>query len=216
LALVKKYYSNWEKGYTPPAIVPEPPQKAERTAEITFSGKTLPIINIAYRGDAFDPNNKDYVAALLLEDLAFGEISELHKKLVLQEQKVQMLRGSVPMNRDQPLFEVVSMVKKPEDIAHVRDEVYRALEEFKTQPVETGRLRDLKRRNKYSFLMALDTPGAVAGALARFVALTGDIVVIETLYRQMEAVTPEDLMRAAKKYFTPERRTVVVLKGGQS
>ena len=59
-------------------------------------------------------------------------------------------------------------------------------------------------------------PGAVAGALARFVALTGDIAVIETLYAQMEAVTPEDLMHAAKKYFTPERRTVVVLKGSQS
>ena len=39
---------------------------------------------------------------------------------------------------------------------------------------------------------------------------------IETLYAQMEAVTPEDIMRAAKKYFTPERRTVVVLKGSQS
>jgi zinc protease len=216
LALVRKYYSGWEKGYTPPVIVPEPPQKAERTAEITFAGKTLPIINIAYKGDAFDPNNKEYVAALLLEDLVFGDTSDLHKKLVLQEQKVQMLRGNVPMNRDQPLFEVTSMVKKLDDIPYVRDEVYRTLEEFKTKPVEAGRLRDLKRRNKYSFLMALDTPGAVAGALARFVALTGDIAVIETLYTQMEAVTPDDLMRAAKKYFTPERRTVVVLKGGQS
>ncbi len=216
VALARKYYSDWEKGYTPPVIKPEPEQKAERTAEITFPGKTLPIINVAYKGDAFDPNNKDYVAALLLEDLAFGATSELHKKLVLQEQKVQMLGGSVPMNRDQPLFEIYSMVKKPEDIAYVRDEIYRTLEEFKTKPVEPGRLRDLKRRNKYSFLMGLDTPGAVAGALARFVALTGDIAVIETLYAQMEAVTPDDVMRATRKYFTPERRTVVVLKGGQS
>ena len=56
----------------------------------------------------------------------------------------------------------------------------------------------------------------MAGALARFIALTGDIAVIESLYAQMEAVTPEDVMRAAKKYFTPERRTVVVLKGSQS
>jgi zinc protease len=215
MALAHKYYSNWEKGYTPPTIKAEPEQKAERTAEITFPGKTLPILNIAYKGDAFDPNNKDYVAALLLEDLAFGETSELHKKLVLQEQKVQMLGGNIPMNRDQPLFNIFSMVKKPEDIAYVRDEIYRTLEEFKTKPVEPGRLRDLKRRNKYSFLMALDTPGAVAGALARFVALTGDIAVIETLYAQMEAVTPEDVMRATKKYFTPERRTIVVLKGGQ-
>ena len=97
----------------------------------------------------------------------------------------------------------------------MRDEIYRALETFKTTPVDPGRLRDLKRRNKYSFIMGLDTPEAVAGALARFVALTGDIAIVEPLYAQMEAVTPEDLMRAAKKYFTPERRTVVVLKGAQ-
>ncbi len=216
IALVKKYYGGWEKGYMPPAIVPEPPQQAERTAEITYAGKTLPIINIAYKGDAFDPANRDYAAALLIEDLAFGPTSDLRKKLQLKEQKVQMLNGNVPMNRDQPLFEVLAMVKQPEDINYVRDEVYRTLEEFKTKPVAADRLRDLKRRNKYSFLMSLDTPGAVAGGLARFVALTGDIAVIETLYAQMEAVTPEDIMRAAKKYFTPERRTVVVLKGSPS
>ena len=125
---------------------------------------------------------------------------------------MQNLIGSVPMNRDQPLFEIVSMVKKPEDIGYVRDEIYRTLEEFKTTPVEASRLRDLKRRNKYSFLMTLDTPDAVAGRLARFVALTGDIAIIDTLYARMDAITPEDIMRAAKKYFTPERRTVVVLK----
>jgi len=215
VALVRKYYGGWEKGYTPPAIVPEPPQRAERTTEISYAGKTLPIINIAYKGDAFDPMNKDYAAALLLEDLAFGPTSDLRKKLQLKEQKVQMLNGNVPMNRDQPLFEITTMVKKAEDIGYVRDEVYRTLEDFKTKPVEATRLRDLKRRNKYGFLMSLDTPGAVAAGLARFVALTGDIAVIETLYAQMEAITPEDLMRAAKKYFTAERRTVVVLKGNQ-
>jgi predicted Zn-dependent peptidase len=32
----------------------------------------------------------------------------------------------------------------------------------------------------------------------------------------MESVTPQDIVNAAKKYFTPERRTVVVLKGAQS
>jgi zinc protease len=216
LALVRKYYGGWKRGYTAPQITPEPPQRAERTAEVTYPGRTLPIIDIAYKGDAFDPNNRDYVAALLLEDLAFGQTSDLRKKLVLQEQKVQMLEGSVPMNRDRPLFEAVSMVKKPEDIAYVRDEIYRTLETFKTQPVDPGRLRDLKRRNKYSFVMSLDAPDAVAARLARFVALTGDIAVVDALYAQMDTITPDDIMRAARKYFVPEQRTVVVLKGGES
>lgn len=216
LALIEKYYGGWQRGYTPPAIVPEPPQKAERTAEISYPGKTLPILDLGYKGDAFDPGNRDYVAALLLADLAFGETSDLRKKLLLKEQRIQNLASSVPMNRDQPLFEIVSMVKKPEDIDYVRDEIYRTLEDFKTKPVDSTRLQDLKRRNKYAFLMALDTPDAVAARLARFIALTGDIAVIDQLYAAMETITPDDIMRAAKKYFTPERRNLVVLKGAQS
>jgi zinc protease len=107
------------------------------------------------------------------------------------------------------------MVKKPEDIAYVRDQVYATLEEFKTKPVDARRLNDLKRRQKYSFLMGLDTPDHVAGGVARFVALTGGLEVINRLYGKFETVTPEDVMAAARKYFTPERRTVVVLKGAQ-
>ncbi len=216
LALIKKYYGPWARGFTPPAVTPEPPQTAERTAEISYPGKTLPILDVAYKGDACDPKNKDYVAALLLGELAFGETSELRKRLVLREQKVQMLGASIPQNRDQPLFQIYAMIKKPEDIASVRDDIYRTLEQFKTTPVDATRLRDLKRRNKYGFLMGLDTPGAVAAAMARFVSLTGDIAIVDQLYAATDDVTAEDIMRAAKKYFVPERRNVVVLKGGQS
>ncbi|MBL9201428.1 MAG: insulinase family protein [Opitutaceae bacterium] len=216
LTLIEKHYGGWTRGYVAPAVTPEPPQTAERTAEVSYPGKTLPILAIGYKGDAFDPANRDYVAALLLEDLAFGETSELRKRLLLREQRVQMLQADVPMNRDQPLFTVYAMIKQADDIAAIRDEIYATLEQFKSTPVDATRLRDLKRRNKYSFLMALETPDAVAGALARFISLTGDIAVIDRLYAAAEAVTAEDIMRAARKYFIPERRNVIVLKGGQS
>jgi predicted Zn-dependent peptidase len=45
--------------------------------------------------------------------------------------------------------------------------------------------------------------------------MTGGIDVIDPLYTYLDAVTPEEIMMAATKYFTPERRTVVVLKGAQ-
>lgn len=213
---IAKYYSGWKKGYVTPAVVPEPPQMAERTAEITYSGKTLPIIDIAYKGDAFDPLNKNYIAAVLLGDLAFGTNSELYKKLVIDEQKVQFLGSSIPTNRDAPLFEVYSMVKKLDDVNLVRDEVYRTLEQFKSKPVDVKKLNDLKKRNKYEFLMGLDTPDHVAGGLARTVAVTGGIEAVNQFYKQLETITADDIMKAAKNYFTPERRTVVVLKGAQS
>jgi zinc protease len=213
LGLIDKYYGAWEKGYQPPKIAPEPPQTAPRSAEITFPGRTLPILVASYKGDAFDPANRDYVAARLLGDLAFGPQSELYKKLVLRQQRVETLYCDVPMHRDQPLFQIAAKVKKLEDVDAVRDEIYQTLEAFKTKPVAGQTLDDVKRRERYAFVMEMDTPDKVAGELARFLAITGRIEAVEQLFAASEKVTPQEIMSACAKYFVPERRTVVVLKG---
>lgn len=63
------------------------------------------------------------------------------------------------------------------------------------------------------FLMNLDTPEKVAQRLAYIIAITGGIEAVDALYAEADKVTPDDIMRAAQKYFIPERRTVVTLKG---
>ncbi len=171
---------------------------------------------MAYKGDPLDPANRDFVAGQLIADLAFGPTSDLYKKLVSREQKVEFLTPSFPMNRDMPLFEIVAMVKKAEDIPYVRDQIYQTLEEFKTRPVDAAKLDAVKRHNKYAFLMGLDSPERVAEAMARFIALTGGLEVVDQLYTEMDQVTPQDILQATKKYFDAQRRTVAVLKGTQS
>jgi len=213
LGLVKKYYGPWQKGYVPPAVVQEPPQKGERTGEVSYGGRTLPILNLAYKGDAFDPANRRYLAAMIFADLAFGETSDLYGKLYIKEQRVQSLDASVPRNRDVPLFEITAMVKNVDDIAAVRAEIEATIAKFQQEPVDQKRLEDLKRRTKYGFLMSLDTPARVAGGLSRWVALTGGVDVVDEFYANLEKVTTEDVLNAARYYYTQDRRTVVVLKG---
>jgi zinc protease len=213
LALVRKYYGTWTKGYVTPDIAQEPAQKGERSGSVTYPGKTLPILDIAYKGDAFNPGNRTYVAAMLLGELAFGETSEIYKKLYITQQKVEFIGASIPVNRDMPLFEIYTRVKDEADLDSVRNEIYATLEKYQTTRVDARRLEDLKKRERYQFLMSLDTPDRVAGSLARFAAITGGIEIIDNLYAALEAVTPEDIQAAALRYFVPERRTVVVLKG---
>jgi predicted Zn-dependent peptidase len=55
--------------------------------------------------------------------------------------------------------------------------------------------------------------GIVAGHLARFVGVTGGIESIDALFAAEAAVTPEEIMHAAKKYLVADRRTTVLLKG---
>jgi zinc protease len=216
LALAARHYGPWKPGYQPSQIPAEPPQRAPRQGEVAYPGRTLPILSISYKADAFDPDNRLYVAADLLAELAFGPNSRLYNKLVLDEQKVQVLGAEAPMNRDPSLLGVTAMVKKESDLDYVRQEIYRTIDRFQTQPVEQEKLDQLKRRNKYAFLMSLDTPEHVAGGLARFVALSGGIEIVDRYYAALERVTPEDIREAARKYLVPQRRTVVVLKGARS
>lgn len=211
--LIRKYYQNWAPGYVAPKIKPEPPQTKERVKLVKYSGKTLPILWVAYKGDAFDPAKKEIAAVDLLGDLAFGENSEIYKKLVLREQKVQFISNWFPYNRDPKLLNIYTMVKDEKDIPYVRREIDKTVETFQNELVDPEKLENIKKRVRYGFLMNLDTPDHIAGGLARFVALTGGIEGINTLFSNIESVTPEDIRNAARKYFQKNRRTIIILKG---
>ncbi|NOY05339.1 MAG: insulinase family protein [Chlorobi bacterium] len=212
-SLVEKYYADWKPGYVAPQIPVEPEQKGERKVEVKYDGKTLPIVAISYKSPAFDPDNKLAVAGYLIENLAFGETSDIYKKLVLQEQKVQVLGASFDKNRDPGLWSIYAMVKDKADIPYVLGEIDKAVEKMRNAPVEARRLNDLKSRLKYGFLMNLDTPGKVAGNLARYVALTGGIEAVDRLFATYEKVTPADVQNAARTYLVKDHRTVATLKG---
>lgn len=213
--LVEKYYGNWQKGYVPPKIPVEPEQKAERRAEVVFNGRTLPILSINYKSLAFDPKNIEMAACYLLGDLIFGETSDLYKKLVLDEQRVEFIEADFSSNRDSGLLSIFTMVKKEDDVRNVEQKIYKAIDYFKKNRVDEKKLNDLKNNLKYGFLMGLNTPDNVAGRLARFIAMTGDIQCVDELYESLEKVTPDDISNAANKFLVEQKRTVVILKGGK-
>jgi len=82
-------------------------------------------------------------------------------------------------------------------------------------PPDAARLAALKQRLKYGFLMGLQTPESVAARLAQYIALTGDLDGVRTLYATYAVVTPEDVQRAAQTYFVAAHRTVGVLRSRQ-
>ena len=216
LASIRGHYGSWKRGYVAPKVVPEPPQTEERSGEVVYPGKTLPILDMAYKGDAFDASNRKFVAALLLVELAFGETSDLFKDLYVKRQKVERLMASAPMHRDAPLFEVVAVIKKPEDVPEVRAAIEAAIARYQKKPPDAKRLADLKRRWRYTFLMRLDSPQRVAGALIEAISLTGGIEATDALLRAVDQVTARDVMEAARTYYQKERRTVVTVKGQAS
>jgi zinc protease len=212
-SMVEKYYGPWEKGYVAPDIQTEPEQTAPRQKKITFKGKTLPILAVAYKGLAFAPKSKDFVASNLLGDIMFGSTSEIYNKLVLKEQKVQFVAADFSINRDPGLNTIFARVKNEDDVDYVRQEIANTIKKFQMELMNKKELDDLKSNLKYGFLMGLSSTARIAGSLPRFIAISGDIECIDQYYETLDTITPEDIREAAKKFLTDNNKTDILLVG---
>ncbi|UOQ55378.1 M16 family metallopeptidase [Hymenobacter cellulosivorans] len=205
--LADKYFSMWKRGSYQPAITQEPEQTAPRYVHIQ-NANFPPLVSLSYRGPAFNDQSKDLPALDILTTMLFSDNSPLYQKLVVKEQKVRFVGGSPNYTRDPYLTSIRASVVKPADMAYVKDEITKALEDLKTKPVDAKRLADTKSALKYSFLMGLDSPDQIANGLAEFIWLTGNPQSLNNFYALYDQVTPADIQAAAKKYFVPEHLTV--------
>ncbi|MFI5371947.1 MAG: M16 family metallopeptidase [Candidatus Eisenbacteria bacterium] len=213
---IRKAYEDWKPGYVAPDVKPEPEQTRERTVNVAYPGRTLPILTFAWKGMTFDPGSREQAAALLLGDLAFGQTSDVYKDLVLDKRIVQRLTPDFSPNRDPGLWAVYAMVGKEENLDVAKQALAAAVKRYQDAPPDAKRLEDLKKRRRYQMLMGLDTPDHVAGSLAQTVALTGGIEAVDRLYETIDQVTPADIQTLARKYLQDGHRTVAILKGVNS
>ncbi len=215
LELAQKYYGGWQPGYVAPPVPTEPEQKEERRVAVDYDGQTLPILWVAYKFGAVDAHDRIRVAADLLSDLAFGETSDAYRRLVLDEQVIEFLESDANANRDPGLFDIYTRIKDPDKVDYVLEVLDATIAHYRANPPDPARLKALQSRLKYGFVMSLETPDAVAGGLARHIAITGGLDDLTALYDAYAAVTPQDVQAAAERYLAAERRTVGVLRARQ-
>lgn len=209
--LAKKYYGNWKRGDYKLNVPLDPPQQEEKIINLPWKAKTLPILAIGYHGPAFSDTSIDMPAMDLFSQVVFSETSPLYQKLVVEEQLVEFIQGSQTDSRDPGLFEIYTRIKERDNIDKVRDAIYAAIEDAKTNPVSAERLASIKSHMKYQFAMRLDNPDAVARTISHYVQLVGDPEAVNRVYALYDKVTPEDIMKVAQKYFSANNRTVVIL-----
>ena len=212
-SLIKQYYSEWKPGYVEPKIEKEPKQTAAKIKSVDYDGKTLPLVILGYKMDEFNVANKNFLSTVHFAELAFGETSDLYKKLVLDEQKVQMLSSSAGMARDPYMFEIYTMIKDEKDVDYVIGEIKKTIASFAQKPVSEELLNDLKKRNKYDFLMSLDNPDAIAGMLPQYITYAGDIEIVNDFYHGLDSITPADIQKSVETYFVPSHENILILKG---
>jgi zinc protease len=212
IAKIKKYYGDWDRGDYKQEIPVEPPQTEAKYKNIDWEAQTLPHVVVAYRGPAFSETEKDKAALDLLNLVAFGENSDLYKKLVLDEQKAVWIAADFGNQVDPELFAVYAQVKDVKDLQYVQDEITKTFQRYTKETIPQKKLDETRSRMRYGFSMAMNSNDAIAGALARFISLTRSPDTIDQLFALYDTITPEDIRRYAEKYFKETNKTVVTLK----
>ena len=211
-ALVEKYWSGWKKGYVPPRIPREPVQTAERKVEVLYTGKSLPMIALAYKSGPFAPEDLDWVSSQVLAEVHFGPTSPVYRELVLDKRLVQQLQVSPSRSRDPGLFYIYAVVAEPSKVDEVRAALDAAVATARKELADPARVTDAVSHLRYQFLLSLATPDQVADELAYFAALTGGVSAVDKAFATLAKVTPETVRAAADKLLDPRRRTVGILR----
>lgn len=211
LDLTKKNFGEWKRGDYVANIPAEPAQTAPRTAHIDWPSPTLPLVAVAFRGPAYSDDKKDKIALDLLAQVAFGENSDLYQKLVLREQKVDVLEPDFGNQMDPELFVVLARAKDPKDVDYVRDQIQATFKRYSSELIPQAKLDATRSRRRYSFAMAMDSSDAIAGTLAPFISLRRTPDTIDKMAAVMDTITPQDIRDFAARYFREESRTVITL-----
>ncbi len=210
-SLIHQYYGGWQPGYVAPDVPVEPHQTGARRRTIRYPGRTLPILSINYKGPAWSATDKLAVATEVLGAVAFGPNSDIYKKLVIDERRVQYLFGGFGLLRDPELLSIQTMVVDPGDVTAVEQEIQATVDRFHTDLVDVQLLTDTKSNMKYGFLMGLETAQNVAFSLMAFVINTGGIEAVNDYYRTLDSITAEDVRAAAQEYLVETGKTVVTM-----
>ncbi len=209
--LVERWFGPWKRGAQRLEIPPEPPAAGPVYAHVPWTTPTLPWVTVAFHGPAFSETSKDWAATSLLYDLSFGETSDLYRKLVVEEQIVDLLYTDNGPNVDPALHTVSARVKRPEDALRVRDEILRTFARARAIPQDPKRLADQIAHARNGFLRSLDETEAIAAAIARYAVFGRSYATLNRLYRTIALIGPEDVLAAARTFVTDARLVVTTL-----
>ena len=211
LPLVEKYFGNWKRGSYKVDIPREPPANGPVYAHVPWQQPGLPWVTVAFHGPAFSDTDRDWAAMDTLLTLMFGPTSDLYKRLVVDEQKVEQLSPYFPDSADPALATVVARVKKPEDAVYVRNEIMKAFAATIAAPVDGKRLADAKSNARYGFARSLNNTEQIGAVLASYVRFNRSFDTVNNLFRVYTQITPADLQTVARKYFIDSNLVVTTL-----
>jgi zinc protease len=210
LRLADEYLGNIPRGPEPkPVTTMEPLQNGERRTELIRQAQLAAVLSSWHVPAAKDD---DYFALVVLEGLLLrGDSSRLHQRLVEQDELALRVFGGFDQALDPTLFQIYMQVRQGVDPARCEAALYEELDRLRNNPPNAREMRKAKNQLAANFYRRLATIGGKAISLGFSDVYFGDPTAFLGSVERYEEVTPEDIQRVVRTYFTKRNRTVSIL-----
>jgi zinc protease len=215
LDLIRKYYGAIPKSTPPPAVsTVEPPQIGTKRVVLRKAAQ-VPSFEMVWHAPA--ANDPDYFPLAVLEKaLLAGQSSRLYKRLVREEQLAVTVRGGVGETLDPQLFTISARPRPTADLDRLEAVIEEELAKIKADGITDAEFQKTLNMIKSDFYFGLQSINGKAGALGQAEILYGGYEKAFDRIDAFAAVKKEQIIQAAKKYFTDANKTVgrLVPEGG--
>ncbi len=210
LLQIEKYFDNIPKGKDVPAVSAVEPRQIGERRLIVKKQTELPAISIGYKVPTI--RDQDSFALNVLQGiLGSGKSSRLYKALVYEKQIALYVGCDYDdVSADPNIFTISAGVMPGKTPEEVEKSIYTELDRFKTELVADNELQKAKNQITASFVMGQDSIFNQAMLLGQFESVSS-WKLLDTYLDNINAVTKEDILRVAKKYFSEDDRTVGIL-----
>jgi len=206
LALIEKYFGAIAPNpHIPPMYTSEEPQEGPKRFTLHRRGETN-LVQLAWHIPAV--THPDLAPLQVLETiLGAGATSRLYQGLV-EKQLASSADADCGTQRDPSLFRLSATLQP--GVAHetVEKALDAEIETIKTTPVTPDELQKAQNQVEAGMILSSDGTEGLARQFGFYAATAGDWQYGLKLLDRIKHVTPEDLMRVAKTYFTVDNETV--------
>jgi zinc protease len=209
LELVATAYGSIPAATLPaPGGAPEPPQASER---VLRAPKPIATDRVLMGYKAPGQAHADWpVLELLATVLAGSPSARLHRRLVVEKEIASSVDAQLTPFRDPSLFRLAVTVARGHRADAALAAIDESLAELCAAPLPAAELAKAKNLVETDFWTNLADADGKAEALGHHEIALGDFRSVLALADALAAVTADDVLRVARAYLEPARRSVVI------
>ncbi len=211
LSLVTQYLGRVAKSEKPvPRDIPkEPPQRKEKRVTLQEEWP-LPAVVVAHH-ITFDGNPDSYPLHIASKILSDGQSSRIYRKLVYETGIALAAFGGGNIIEDPNLFFAVAIVQPGHTTEQAANALIAELDRLRDEPVSATELQQAKNQFARDYILGRESVKDKAEVLGHAVVIHNDIKTADGEFDIFQNMTPADVQRVARTYFTPENRIVITI-----